>query len=256
MSKKTLLVATVLIMALATNAQRSVYKALAGRWRTRYASGNYCDMNFFSDSTGAMLYPNGLLSAYINIKYDPDIKNGLIKLKYTFDIHRKKNPNYVSAEIKFVNDSTFLYRADGTLPAHADTNNRKLLVYRKIKIEDPGTRLRLPNYYDLIGSWAPYHEKKKSGKRVIFIDKNHVRFKTGDTARELNYRVDFTKQPIPIDFFYYKDTSKALPAFLMFITVLKGEDVLRLELFPKKNRGDHLTLLGDNAVFVRDTGNH
>jgi hypothetical protein len=235
-----------------THAQQYSQKTLQGRWRTHFSTGNYSDMMFFTDSTGALLFPSGLLNAYLKIKYNPMVHDGVIKLKYTYDIHRKKNPNYGDAEIKFVNDSTFLYSVRGSLSAHPDTGNRKLLVYRKVKVEDPDSRLRLPNCYDLIGTWTFYHGKKKSGLRVVFIDKSHVWFKTGDTARQLNYRVDFSKQPIPIDFFSDKDTTKILPAFLMFVTVRDGDNVLRLELFPKKNRGDHLTMLGANALFIKE----
>ncbi|MDP9048682.1 MAG: hypothetical protein M3N14_11130 [Bacteroidota bacterium] len=250
MIKKTLLIAALLAMGLVANAQ-DTQKALTGRWRIHFSNGNYSDMMFFADGTGALLFPGGLLEAYINIKSSPGVKNGVIKFQYTYDIHRKKNPNYGTVAIKLVNDSTFFYSLNASLLAHPDSGNRKLFVYRKVKIDDPDTRLRLPNHHDLIGTWTFYHVKKNPGMSVVFIDKRHVWFKTGDTARQLNYRVDFSKQPIPIEFFADRDTTKILPAYLMFSTLLDGENVLRLELFPKNNRGDHFTMLGRNALFVK-----
>lgn len=67
-----------LITAMAARAQQDNYKRLTGRWRTRYSNGKFYDMQFITDSTGALLFPDGMLSAYINIKYLPTTKPGLI----------------------------------------------------------------------------------------------------------------------------------------------------------------------------------
>jgi hypothetical protein len=238
-----------LIMAVAARAQQNNHKSLTGRWRRHYSNGKFGDMQFLTDSTGALLFPNGLLGAYINIKYEPGVKNGIIRLKYTIDIHRKSSPNYVDAEIKFVNDSTFLYRVRGSIPDNADTASKKIYVFKKVRLEQPGTQLHLPTYHDLIGDWTTYH-KSKTTTHVTFIDENRVRFTLGDSIKELNYKVDFTKQPIPIDF-YYEGHPKILPAFLMFIDVFDGTKGLWIEKFTRDNRGDHLMKLGQNALFIR-----
>jgi hypothetical protein len=238
-------------MIMSARAQQDNYKRLTGRWRTRYSNGKFGDMQFLTDSTGALLFPSGLLCAYINIKYTPNTKPGIIKLKYTIDIHREKHRNFRDAKIKFLNDSTFLYGYRGSLADNADTNNKKVLVFKRVRFEKPGTQLRLPTYHDLIGDWTTYH-KSKTTTRITFIDENRVRFTLGDFIKELNYKVDFTKQPIPIDF-YYEGHPKILPAFLMFTIMMDGKEVLWLETFTRNNRGDHLMKLGQNALFVRNS---
>ncbi|MDB5124529.1 MAG: hypothetical protein JWP94_2658 [Mucilaginibacter sp.] len=252
-SKKfTLVIFIFLIITISAHAQQDNYKRLTGRWRAHYSNGKFGDMQFLTDSTGALLFPNGLLIAYINIKYERSVKNGILRLKYTVDIHRKSHPNYVDAEIKFVNDSIFLYRVRGSIPDNADTTSKKIYVFKKIRLEQPEAQLRFPDYRDLIGDWTTYH-KAKTTTRITFIDENRVRFILGDSIKELNYKIDFTKQPIPIDF-YYEGHPKTLPAFLMFIDLFDGTEGLWIEMFTRNNRGDHLMKLGQNALFVRDLG--
>jgi|GEM_PF-6202101 len=248
MLKKLIILLLFLVTASVTQAQLRSAKDLLGRWRTTYTSGKVSDIQFLTDSTGAFLSATGIIDGYI--EYTADFKKDIIKFRLTLDIHRAKHRNYGNVEIKFLNDSTFLVKFGGSFPEKADTNTKKLFIYRKLNGIPAGTELRLPTYHDLIGRWSANSEKSKIDNHIVFIDENHLSVKLGDVTRELNYNVDFTKQPMPIDF-YNQDNNKVLQGFLMFDSRLSGDDCLWIEFFPKNNRGDHFEMLGKNGLFKK-----
>ena len=249
MLKKSLTILLFLLTALATQAQRRSLKDLYGRWRATYPGGKSSDLQFLTDSTGAFLSATGVLSSYIN--YSADFKKDIIKLRYTIDINRKEHRNYADVDIKFLNDSTYLLKFAGAFPEHPDSSTKKLLIYRKLKSVKPGTELRYPTYHDLIFKWSAYFDNKPTKNKVIFTDESHVTFKVRGIVKEMNYKVDFTKQPIPIDF-YLKEKPKTLQAFLIVESRIYGEELLWIELYPKNNRGDHFQMLGHNGLFKKD----
>ncbi len=227
-------------------AQQHTEKRLTGRWRSNH-NNHIGDILFLSNDTAAFISPNGLLYGYIT--YNADFKRDMIRLKYTVDIHRKKNPYYMDAEIRFLNDSTFLYKSAGTIPGNADTSTKNLRVYKIVKFEKPGTQLRLPTCNDLKGQWSNFFKGEIKDDHIIFIDDHQVIFKRGIYIKELTYKVDFTKQPVTIDF-YYTDSSQMLQAFLMF----EEENMFRIEFFPKNDRGDHLMVFGHNMMYLKEKG--
>jgi hypothetical protein len=249
MLKRLLIILLLTAMTLVTHAQSRSAKDLLGRWRTIYPGGKFSDLQFITDSTGAFLFATGLLSNYIS--YRADFKKDIIALQYTIDINRKKHRNFADVDVKFLNDSTFLMKFGGSFPEHPDSSTNKLLIYHKLKFIEPGTELRFQTSHDLAGKWSSYHNSKNPNK-VVFTDDGHVVFKINGVERELNYNVDFTKQPIPIDF-YSTGNSKVLQAFLIFDSRIYGEELLWIELYPGNNRGDHFEMLGHNGLFKKDT---
>ena len=73
----------------------------------------------------------------------------------------------------------------------------------------------------------------------------------GDSAYNGTYPIDFTKQPLPVEFTYTASGREA-QAFLMFI----GTDKMRVQWFPNNNRDDHFTNIGYSMWLVRQTTSH
>lgn len=240
MLKKLFIISLYLIVAFGAYAQQWSVNDLKGRWT--HNNNSIGDLVFFNNDTAAFASTTGLINAYV--KYTCELKKGVFKFKYTLELNRK-NPNYLTAEIKFINDSIFLFKADGSIPANADTTTKKLNIYKKVKSEKPGTQLYLPTYHDLLGAWTLIFKGEKD-YHIIFKDVDHAEFIDAANTTELTYKSDFTKQPITIDF-YYTGTSKKMQAFLRFA----GENVFHIEEFPDNNRGDHMTMFGHNMLFVK-----
>jgi hypothetical protein len=241
--KKTLFTA-LLFVVLKAYSQTDITANMTGRWEINRK--NYkADMLFVNNGKIAFLSTEGMLFGYI--LYTWEVKDGVIKLKYTSDIDRKKHKQYQYCEMKFLNDSTMLHSYH-KIPAGADTNTKNVGIYRKLKQPKPNTALRLPNYHDFAGSWVSPFNGEITGIRMIFVDEEHVIFRKDSIDEHLTYKIDFTKQPSPIDF-YHPLIGKTEHAFLQFGTTHN----FRLEWFYGNDRGDHFTALGNNMDYVRES---
>lgn len=82
---------------------------------------------------------------------------------------------------------------------------------------------------------------------VRFIDSVHAVFTYTDREQGMNYQINFTQQPTPIDF---TAGSQVLHGYLVF----QSYNYIRLELFaPDKDRPDHFTVFGHNTLLQRQT---
>ncbi|MFD2146005.1 hypothetical protein [Mucilaginibacter antarcticus] len=109
------------------------------------------NVTFLTKSTGLWLSNDGFL--YNKMNYSTNDRKDVIELKFTYEIDRK-HPKYARFKIKFLNDSTFLMRYLWGIPKNADTSNKKVAVYKKIKKELPDTEMRYPTYKDILGVWG------------------------------------------------------------------------------------------------------
>jgi hypothetical protein len=223
--------------------QNNITANMHGRWRT-IIKNDTTDMQFFESGKHAFISTEGVSFGYI--LYTTEVKEDIIKLKYTFDVDRKKNRNYAYAEMKFLNDSTLLY-AFGKLPANADTNTKSVKVYRKLRQQKPNTAFRQPNYHDFAGAWIYPFKGEITGRRIVFIDSVNVMFQKNGIEEKATYKVDFTKQPAPIDF-YHPTTGKTEQALIQFWT-----NNFRIEWYHKGNRSDHFSMFGENNGYVRES---
>jgi hypothetical protein len=226
--------------AIAYGQQQANYK-FEGRFRPQPVN-RACDLLFLTDSTAAFITPgSGLLYSYIN--YKMAFKDGIYNFRQTMEIHRKK-PSYDYATINVLNDSTFLFSFSKT-PKSTDTATKGIYTYKKVKFEKLGTQLRLPTYADLIGDWTVWF-RGLTDKHYIFLDEKNVRRIINGTTTWLTYKIDFSKQPITLDF-YYKNSDRMEQAFLTFY----GEKTIQIEFFPDNNRGDHIRFFGENVRLLR-----
>lgn len=240
---KKLFLLFLLLLTFNSYAQDGITANMTGRWQVNRK--NYIgDMQFLGNGKIAFLSTEGMLFGYI--LYTVEIKDGIIKLKYTSDIDRKKNRQYQYSEMKFLNDSTMLY-AHHKLPADADTNTKNVGIYRKLKQQKPNTELRLPDYHDFKDTWVHPFKGEIVGKKIIFIDGENAIFQKDSVDEHITYKVDFTKQPSPIDF-YHPQTGKTDQALIEFLT----DNSFRIEWYPNNNRGDHFRALGQNNWYMRE----
>jgi hypothetical protein len=241
MMKRLLITLIILINIGAVYAQQYTTKNLLGQWEsTRNKDYNIV---FLTDSTGAFLASDGFI--YNRMNYSTKANKDVIEMKYTIDPTRK-HPRYAHPQIKFLNDSIFLLRMMWGIPKNADTSNKKVAVYKRIK-ELPGTAMRLPNYKDILGVWGSKFKDTTKFQKFTFADKSTVYIQTSTQGiHKLRYTIDFTQQPITLDI--YDGDRVVKQGFVGF----HGKDIIRVELFEKDKRGDHFTVFGPNAYLYRD----
>lgn len=241
MSKRIVTILILIGSATIACAQHYTPKNLLGRWEsTRNKDANVV---FLTDSTGAWLAADGFVSHMM--KYSAKANKDVIEMKYTVDPTRK-HPSYGHPQIKFLNDSIFLYRLMWGIPKNADTSNKKVIVFKRIK-ELPGTAMRLPNYKDILGVWGSKFKDTTKFQKFTFTDKNTVYIQTSAQGiHKLRYTMDFTQQPITIDIY---DDDKILKQGLLGFY---GKDILDIEFFETGKRGDHFTTFGGNTFLYRD----
>jgi hypothetical protein len=239
---KKLLTTLILLVTIASvSAQHYTPQNLIGHWRE--ARHKQVNMFFLTDSTGAWVANDGFVHNMMN--YTAKADKDIIELKFTTQINTK-HPRYSHPQIKFLNDSVFLIRMMWGIPKNADTTNKKVAVFVRVKNEMPGTEMRLPSYKDVLGQWLSTF-KKDTGKVVLnFIDSNRVIRKTATSATLMNYVANFTTQPITIDF--YVGSKLLNQAFLLF----RSRNDLRIEYFDPGKRKDHFTVFGQNNMFTRE----
>lgn len=239
---KKILIPLILIINIATAyAQQYTPKNLIGHWRE--ARRKQVNIFFLTDSTGAWVANDGFVHNKMN--YTAKADKDIIELKFTTQINTK-HPKYSHPQIKFLNDSVFLIRMMWGIPKNADTTNKKVAVFVKVKNETPGTEMRLPTYKDLLGQWLSRF-KKDTGKVVLnFIDSNRVIRKTATSVVLMNYVTNFKTQPATIDF--YEKDKLLKQAFLLF----QSRNDLRIEYFDPGKRKDHFTVFGENNSFIRE----
>jgi len=241
MIKKILLAILVLINSDVLYAQQYTAKDLIGRWEnTRYKTSNVL---FLTDSTGAWLAADGF--TYSKMNYSAKVNKDIIELKFTTDPTRK-HPNYVRPYIKFINDSTIIMRVGWAIPKDADTSNKKIAVFKRIK-QLPGTEMRNPTYKDILGVWVGKQKDTTKFQKFTFVDKNIVYIQTSTQGlHKLKYTIDFNQTPAALDI--YDGDRVIKECFLGFYS----KDIIRLEFFEKDKRGDHFTAFGANARLYRD----
>ena len=222
-----------------------------GRWRTQLSNGHADDLLFISDSKGAVVTPDNRLCAYFN--YRTRTGGKVINIDFSFDVDREKHPNYQKSEITFLNDSTFI--CHGTFitkfASYLTKNDR---TYTKVKPDTHETDLRPVTYKDLKGRWTgnyfnndDYETKKPADIKLFFVDDDTMIEMHGDSASNVKYKIDFTKQPSPMEF-TYTSCSCTVQALLMFT----GTDKMRIQWFPNHNRGDHFTDIGYSMWLLRE----
>jgi hypothetical protein len=241
MIKKILIISLLILTGGITHAQQHAIKELFGRWGTRHANGEYGYMQFLTDSTIVYVTPHGFFRASMNYKYKMD--NDVLILTYSSEINGFKHGSF-HAYIKLLNDSTFLYKIRSSMSADADTNTKKVYVYRKVKIQAPDMVFRFPTFNNLLGKWKGKYEKDGD---FTFLDEHHVIHRQNGIDVPLIYKADFTKQPLMIDF-YYAD-GKLLQALVS----LENDNKLWIELFPKNNRHTHTVLFNPNTTYTQET---
>lgn len=241
MIKRILIALLIIVNSAALYAQQYSPKDLIGRWEnTRHKTSNVV---FLTDSTGAWLASDGFI--YSKMNYSAKVNKDIIELKFTTDPTRK-HPNYVRPYIKFINDSTIIMRAGWAIPKGADTSNKKVGVYKRIK-QLPGTEMREPTYKDILGVWVSKLKDTTRFQKFTFVDKSIVYIQTSTQGlHKLKYTIDFNQIPAALDIY---DSDKVIKeCFLAFYS----KDIIRLEFFEKDKRGDHFTALGANANLYRD----
>jgi hypothetical protein len=242
MLKRLTLIVLLLANATFTNAQQFTAKDLIGRWQN--ARSKTRNVAFFTDSTGAWLTDDGLL--YNKMNYSTKPRKDLIEWKFTIQPNRK-HPSYVRFTVKFLNDSTILMRYLWGVPKDADTSNKKVSVYTRIKKELPGTEMRYPDYKDLLGAWRSKMRDTSRFQKFIFTDTSTLYIETSAQGlHKMKYVVDFKQQPITLDIYYQdKLINQCYIAFY-------NEDAMRIEYFKAGKRPDHFTFFGGNAHLYRD----
>lgn len=241
MTKKMLIILILLINAGVVSAQQYTAKDLIGRWQE--ARRKQTNVVFLTDSTGAWIMNDGLIHSKMN--YTAKADKDIIELKFTTQINAK-NPEYLHPQIKFINDSVFLIRMMWGMPKNADTTNKKVTVFVKVKKEVPGTAMRLPSYKDLLGQWVNIFKKDTTGAKLNFIDTNRVIKKTSASVTLMDYVVDFTKQPVTIDFYIRGQLVRQ--SYLIF----ESPNDFRIEDFDPGKRKDHFTAFGRNYMYRRE----
>ncbi|MDB5002681.1 MAG: hypothetical protein JWQ34_906 [Mucilaginibacter sp.] len=245
MKKRILITLILLVNTALLYAQSYSAKDLVGRWQSsRFKNSNII---FTSDTTGAWLDKGGFVLN--RFKYIPAIQkvgDRQMNFKFTTQLNRKK-PSFERGYIKFLNDSVILLRINSwDIPKDADTTNKKVGVYLKIKQPMTGTEMHLPIYKDLLGQWGNSFKGKISDHKFIFVDDKTVYYKDTTHLIKLRYVVDFRQQPIPVDFYSGQKLVKQM--YLGFYTT----DRIRIQSFNNYNRGGHFNVFGNNAFFVRE----
>jgi hypothetical protein len=242
MIKRILITLILVVSTAAVYAQQYTAKNLIGQWQeTRRKQTNIV---FNTDSTGMWLGADGFL--YNKMTYSAKVNKDIIELKYTTQINRK-NPSYFRPYIKFLNDSIFLIRLGWAIPKDADTTNKKVAVFKRIKKDFLVSNMRYPNYSDILGAWTSKLKDTTKFQRFTFVDTSTVYIQTSSQGmNKLKYIVDFKQQPITMDI--YNGNILIKQCFLEFY----NKDSMRLEFFEKDKRGDHFTVFGGNAHLYRD----
>lgn len=243
MTKKITATINLLLIAIITQAQTYTARDLRGRWE--FARNKKANVIFNSDSEGAWLQQDGFIFnrfKYVCGTQKPGDK--YMEFKFTIEPERK-HPKYVSGYVKLLNDSVALIRIGWPIGKGADTTYQHGAVLRKITRPLWKDAPRLPTYKDLLGSWRTYFKKKVITTGVRFIDSVHAVFTYTDREQAMNYQINFTQQPTPIDF---SAGSQVLHGYLVF----QSYNYIRLELFePDKDRPDHFTVFGHNTILQR-----
>ncbi|HEY9534724.1 MAG TPA: hypothetical protein VIQ77_09320 [Mucilaginibacter sp.] len=243
MIRKIIITLSLIIACIGGQAQTYTAKDLIGRWE--FSRNKKANLIFSSDSTGAWLQQDGFI--FNRFKYTSGTqKPGDRYMEFKFTIEpKRKHPKYVSGYIKLLNDSVALMRIGWPIGKNADTTYKHGAVLRKIKQPLLSNAPRLPTYKDLLGNWRTYFKKKVMSTGVRFIDSIHVVFTYTDRERAMNYQINFTQQPTPIDF---SDGSGVFHGYLVF----ESYNYIRLELFePDNERPDHFTVFGHNTIMQR-----
>jgi hypothetical protein len=242
MLKKLNLFVFLFLNVITVNAQQFGIKNFIGRWQNARTKNH--DLVFYTDSTGARLGPDGFL--YAKFKYAAKARKDIIDLKLTYEPGRK-HPSYLRAYVKFLNDSVFIVRNGWAIPKNADTSNKKVAVYTRIKNETAGTAMRYPNYNDILGVWASKIKDTTKFQKFTFVDTTTLYIQTSTQGlNKFRYTVDFKKQPITVDIFYKDKLMKQ--CFIAFY----NKDEIRLEHFEPNKRPDHFTVFGGNSQLYRE----
>lgn len=243
MVSKIFSIVTLIITATAAHAQTYTAKNLAGRWQ--FVRNKKANVLFTSDSTGAWLQQDGLI--FNRFKYTCSIQDPgdkYMEFRFTVELNRK-HPKHVSGYIKFLDDSTALLRIGWPISKGADTTYKKASVLKRIKQPLLRNAPRLPTYKDLLGKWLTYSKKRGVSSGIRFIDSIHAVHIIGDKQQLVNYKIDFTQQPIPIDFY---SGTQLTQGYIAFYSI----DRIRVELFKQgKPRPDHFRVFGQNIDLTR-----
>lgn len=242
MFKTLSLIVCLLFTAAFANAQQFTAKDLIGRWQNARLKNH--DMVFYTDSTGARLDADGFL--YAKMTYSAKVKKDIIELKLTYEPNRK-HPTYLRPYVKFLNDSTFIIRNGWAIPKGADTSNKKVAVYTRIKKEIPGSEVRYPGYNDILGTWRSKMKDTTRYQKFTFVDSTILYTQTSTQGLlKFKYIIDFKHQPITLDMYYEDRLVKQ--CFIAFY----NKEAMRIEYFDVNKRPDHFTFFGGNAHLYRE----
>lgn len=234
MIKKVLFTLILICNIALADAQQFTVKNLVGRWQNTREK----DLNivFFNDTAGAFLTNDGFLQN--KIRFTSKAKGNVIALKTTNELSSAK-PRYYAHYYKFINDSTLITRLVKTIPGNADTTNKDVHVYKRVKQELPGTAMRSHTTKDLLGVWTFAFKDTSDKFQLTFMDDSTVNYYNyRDGARKLKYVVDFTKQPITMEL--YKDGTLVEQGLLSFYS---KSDLLVQFFYPNKRTDRFKTLM-------------
>jgi hypothetical protein len=154
--KKLLFIVLTLLSLKATAQQTPTDKSLPGRWerhfkayttKTEYKTYT-TTIQFDGEGNMMFLSPGGMILSKAIYSYE--VKNDLIRIKYTTDVEKQEKRKYLFFDIKVLNDSLLI--AHKKMQPDADTNTKGVSVYRKIKNTERVT-VRLPTNEDIRGKW-------------------------------------------------------------------------------------------------------
>ena len=207
--------------------------ALIGRWRC-WEPNFKSDLVFINETQAQWASTNGLITNYM--QYSLVSTKGRSNLRYTFDLNSQKK-RYRKAGIQLLNDSVLLYKSESDIPRNADTTKKSIRVFRKIsyRVSD----FHKPSYDNLIGTWKQYFKGSMVEAGVTFKDSSIAVLFNPAKTENFSYKVDFSRQPISVDFY---NSETKLPAFIGFM----DDTNMRLELFPNQDRGDRFKVFGRN----------
>ncbi|GAA4086870.1 hypothetical protein [Mucilaginibacter panaciglaebae] len=244
--RKNLITLSLIIACIGAHAQTYTAKDLIGRWE--FTRNKKANILFTSDSTGAWLQQDGLI--FNRFKYTCGIQgpgDKYMEFRFTVELNRK-HPKHVSGYIKFLDDSIALLRIGWPISKGADTTYKKASVLKRIKQPLWRDAPRLPTYKDLLGKWLTYSKKRGISSGIRFIDSTRAVHIIGDRQQLVNYKIDFTQQPIPVDFYWGTQLTQG---YIVFYSI----DRIRVELFKQgKPRPDHFRVFGQNIQLTRQKG--
>lgn len=238
--KKLLFIVLGLLSIKATAQQTLTDKSLPGRWEMHFkAYTTKTEYKTYTitiqfDGEGSMMFlsPGGMILSKAIYSYE--VKNDVIKIKYTTDIEKKEKRKYLFFDMKVLNDSLLI--AHKKMQADADTNTKGVSAYRKIKNTER-LPVRLPNNKDLFGKW--FSTARKSTSPVIsFVDSSRVVFTKNGKDYEASYNIDFNRQPARV-VFTALNTGKMFNALLKFVS----ESEINFQLFKEESNDNHFTTL-------------